>query len=84
MIKDKVEKQTGKVITLKELSNIMAQSKSESSKNNLESAVMQLCEKHGKSVMCYIYVCVKYDEATHQWFSSTIYSMNSLLSDHST
>lgn len=48
MIKDKLEKQTGKVVTLKDLSNIMTQSKFESNRNNLELAVKQLCEKHGK------------------------------------
>ena len=64
MIKNKLEKQTGKVITLKDLSNLMAQSKSESSRNNLESAVRQLCEKHGKSVLLY-FVCILYDKATH-------------------
>ena len=48
MVKDDLQSSTGKVVLLKDLSNLMAKTKSESTRNNLEVAVKQLTKKHGK------------------------------------
>ena len=48
MVKDDLQSSTGKVVLLKDLSNLMTKTKSESTRNNLEVAVKQLTEKHGK------------------------------------
>ena len=48
MVKDDLQSSTGKVVLLKDLSNLMMKTKSESTRNNLEVAVKQLTEKHGK------------------------------------
>ena len=48
MVKDDLQSSTGKVVLLKDLSNLITKTKSESTRNNLEVAVKQLTEKHGK------------------------------------
>ena len=48
MVKDDLQSSTGKVVLLKDLSNLITKAKSESTRNNLEVAVKQLTEKHGK------------------------------------
>ena len=48
MVKDDLQSSTRKVVLLKDLSNLMTKTKSESTRNNLEVAVKQLTEKHGK------------------------------------
>ena len=48
MVKDDLQSSTWKVVLLKDLSNLMMKTKSESTRNNLEVAVKELTEKHGK------------------------------------
>ena len=47
MIKDKIEKTSGKKVTLKDLSNISTKQKSTSTRNDLKETVTQLTEKYG-------------------------------------
>ena len=48
MVKDKLAMSTGKALLLKDLSNIMTEAKSGNTRNDLEAAVKQLCDKHGE------------------------------------
>lgn len=48
MVKDNLAISTGKAILLKDLSNIMTKAKSGNTRNDLEAAVRQLCDKHCK------------------------------------
>ena len=49
MVKDSLSQSTGKALLLKDLSNIMTKAKSGKSRNDLEAAIKQLTDKHGKS-----------------------------------
>ena len=51
MLKNDLQARTGKVILLKDLSNVATASKSESTRNNLETCIKELTEKHGKLKM---------------------------------
>ena len=48
MVKDKLAGMSGKVILLKDLSNLSTKMKSSQTRNDLDAAVNQLIEKHGK------------------------------------
>ena len=48
MIQDKLAGMSGKVILLKDLTNLNAQMKSGKSKNDLEAVARSLANKHGK------------------------------------
>ena len=47
MVEDKIEKTSGKKVTLKDLSNISTKQKSTSTRNDLKETVTQLTEKYG-------------------------------------
>ena len=47
MVQDKLAGMTGKVVLLKDLSNIRTHMKAGSTRNDLEAAVKQLTDKHG-------------------------------------
>lgn len=51
MLKNDLQVRTGKVILLKDLSNVATVSKSESTRNNLETCIKELTEKYGKLKM---------------------------------
>ena len=56
MVQDKLAAMSGKVILLKDLTNLSAQMKSEKSKNDLEAVARSLANKHG--ILCvHLYVC---------------------------
>ncbi len=52
MVKDSLSEITGKVITLKDLSNIATFMKSGNTRNDLEATVKQLTDKHGNLKHC--------------------------------
>lgn len=54
MVKDKLAGMSGKVILLKDLSNLSTKMKSSQTRNDLDAAVNQLIEKHGKLHLCVI------------------------------
>ena len=56
MVQDKLAPMSGKVILLKDLTNLSAQMKSEKSKNDLEAATRSLANKHG-NLLC-TFICV--------------------------
>ena len=56
MVQDKMAGMTGKVVLLKDLSNLSGKIKAGRTRNDLEAAIKQLTDKHG---MCDI-VCVQY------------------------
>lgn len=51
LLQDKLAQSSGKVILLKDLSNLKAKSKAGNTRNNLEAAVKQLMDKHGESCL---------------------------------
>ena len=56
MVQDKLVAMSGKVILLKDLTNLSAQMKSEKSKNDLEAVATSLANKHGiLCVQLYVY-----------------------------
>ena len=59
MVQDKLAAMSGKVILLKDLTNLSAQMKSEKSKNDLEAVARSLANKHGNLLSTFI--CVNYD-----------------------
>ena len=59
MVQDKLAAMSGKVILLKDLTNLSAKMKSEKSKNDLEAVTRSLANKHGN--LMYTFVCVNYD-----------------------
>ena len=56
MVQDKLVAMSGKVILLKDLTNLSAQMKSEKSKNDLEAVARNLANKHG-NLLC-TFICV--------------------------
>ena len=50
MVKDKLAGMSGKVILLKDLSNLSTKMKSSQTRNDLDAAVNQLIEKHGQLI----------------------------------
>ena len=60
MVQDKLAAMSGKVILLKDLTNLSVQMKSEKSKNDLEAVARSLANKHG-NLFVYIHMCVNYD-----------------------
>ena len=59
MVQDKLAAMSGKVILLKDLTNLSAKMKSEKSKNDLEAVARSLANKHGN--LMYTFKCVNYD-----------------------
>ena len=53
MVQDKMAGMTGKVILLKDLSNMSGKMKAGRTRNDLEAAVKLLTEKHGKCIYVY-------------------------------
>ena len=53
MVQDKMARMTGKVILLKDLSNMSGKMKAGRTRNDLEAAVKLLTEKHGKCIYVY-------------------------------
>ena len=47
MVQNKLAKHSGKVVLLKDLSNLSARIKAGTTRNNLTSAVQQLAQKYG-------------------------------------
>ena len=60
MVQDKLAAMSGKVILLKDLTNLSAQMKSKKSKNDLEAVARSLANKHG-NLFVYIHMCINYD-----------------------
>lgn len=50
MVQDKMAGMTGKVVLLKDLSNLSGKMKAGKTRNDLEGAVKQLTDKHGMCV----------------------------------
>ncbi len=63
MLQDTLVKETGKIITLKDLTNINSMMKQEKSRNNLDECIQKLTKSYGKFihvyVECSIYQCSK-------------------------
>ena len=53
LVQDKMAGMTGKVILLKDLSNMSGKMKARRTRNDLEAAVKLLTEKHGKCIYVY-------------------------------
>ena len=49
MLKDKLSQESGKVVLLKDLSNLSTKAKSSKTRNDLQSTVRELTEKYGKT-----------------------------------
>ena len=56
MVQDKLVAMSGKVVLLKDLTNLSAQMKSEKSKNDLEAVARSLANKHD-NLLC-TFICV--------------------------
>ena len=56
MVQDKLVAMSGKVILLKDLTNLSAQMKSEKSKNDLEAVARSLANKPGNLLCTFIFV----------------------------
>ena len=48
LVQDKLASETGKCISLKDLTNISSMTKASSTRNNLEECVKKLTDKHGE------------------------------------
>lgn len=55
MLQDKLARSTGKSIILKDLSNLKEKMKAGKSRNDLDTAVKQLSEKHGKFIAIFLF-----------------------------
>lgn len=51
MVKDKLVGTTGKVIILKDISNVSTRMKSSNTRNDLQGSIRQLTEKYGEYIL---------------------------------
>ena len=54
MIQMQLSQETGKVISLKDLTNIATAAKQGDSRNSVDAVVHNLMEKYGKRVQCFV------------------------------